>query len=126
MSSMVDRAGLAVADVLATFIETQALPGLTLAAGDFWRGMSELMVRFSPENRRLLAIRDELQARIDGWHEQRRGQPFDGAAYRAFLGSIGYLVPEPARFESTRKTWTTRSSVPGRNSSCRYSMRVSR
>ena len=98
MSSMVDRAGLAVADVLATFIETQALPGLTLAAGDFWRGMSELMVRFSPENRRLLAIRDELQARIDGWHEQRRGQPFDGAAYRAFLVSIGYLVPEPASF----------------------------
>jgi malate synthase len=98
MSSMVDRAGLAVADVLATFIETQALPGLTLAAGDFWRGMSELMVRFAPENRRLLAIRDELQARIDEWHEQRRGQPFDGAAYRAFLASIGYLVPEPASF----------------------------
>jgi malate synthase len=95
---MVDRAGLAVADVLATFIETQALPGLTLAAGDFWRGMSELMVRFAPENRRLLAIRDELQARIDEWHEQRRGQPFDGAAYRAFLASIGYLVPAPASF----------------------------
>jgi malate synthase len=98
MSSMVDRAGLAVADVLATFIETQALPGLTLAAGDFWRGMSELMVRFSPENRRLLAIRDELQARIDEWHEQRRGLPFDGAAYRTFLAGIGYLVPEPASF----------------------------
>jgi malate synthase len=98
MSSMVDRAGLAVADVLAAFIETQALPGLRLAAGDFWRGMSELMVRFSPENRRLLAIRDELQARIDEWHEQRRGQPFDGAAYRAFLAGIGYLVPEPASF----------------------------
>ncbi len=98
MSSMVDRAGLAVADVLATFIETQALRGLTLAAGDFWRGMSELMVRFSPENRRLLAIRDDIQARIDEWHEQRRGQPFDGAAYRAFLVRIGYLVPEPASF----------------------------
>ncbi|HEX4267666.1 MAG TPA: malate synthase G [Steroidobacteraceae bacterium] len=98
MSSMVDRAGMAVADVLADFIEAQALPGLGLAAGDFWRGLSELMARFSPENRRLLAIRDDLQARIDGWHEERRGQRLDSAAYRAFLTSIGYLVPEPPPF----------------------------
>ena len=81
-----------------TFIETQALPGLTLAAGDFWRGMSELMVRFSPENRRLLAIRDDLQARIDEWHEQRRGQPFDGAAYRAFLAASAISSPSRRRF----------------------------
>jgi malate synthase len=98
MSSMVDRAGLAVADVLATFIEAQALPGLAITAGDFWRGLSELFARFSPENRRLLAVRDDLQARIDQWHEQRRGQPPDGAAYRAFLAQAGYLVPEPPPF----------------------------
>jgi malate synthase len=95
---MVDRAGLAVADVLATFIETQALPGLAVAANDFWRGLSEIMTRFAPENRRLLAIRDDLQKRIDGWHEERRGQPVDSAGYRAFLTSIGYLVPEPPAF----------------------------
>ncbi len=98
MSSMVDRAGMAVADVLADLIEARALPGLALTAGDFWRGLSDLMVRFAPENRRLLASRDDLQARIDAWHEEHRNQPFDGAAYRAFLASIGYLVPEPAPF----------------------------
>jgi malate synthase len=98
MSSMVDRAGLAVADVLAAFIETQALPGSGVAAGDFWRGVSAVMARFAPENRQLLAVRDDLQARIDEWHGQRRGQPFDGAAYRAFLTDIGYLVPEPPVF----------------------------
>jgi len=98
MSSMVDRAGLAVAGVLADFIETQALPGSGVAAGDFWRGVAEIMARFSPENRQLLAVRDALQAGIDEWHEQRRGQPFDGAAYRAFLTGIGYLVQEPSPF----------------------------
>jgi malate synthase len=98
MSSMVDRAGLAVADVLAAFIETQALPGSGVAAGDFWREVSAVMARFAPENRQLLAVRDDLQARIDEWHGQRRGQPFDGAAYRAFLTDIGYLVPEPPVF----------------------------
>ncbi|MFZ1868290.1 MAG: malate synthase G [Steroidobacteraceae bacterium] len=98
MSSMADRAGLAVADVLVAFIEAQALPGLPIAAGDFWRGLSEILVRFSPENRRLLATRNDLQARIDEWHEQRPGQARDGAGYRAFLESIGYLVPEPPPF----------------------------
>jgi malate synthase len=98
MSSTVDRAGLAVADVLATFIEAEALPGLPLTAGDFWRGLSEIFARFSPENRSLLATRNDLQARIDEWHEQRRGQPLDGAAYRAFLAQAGYLVPEPPPF----------------------------
>jgi malate synthase len=98
MSSMVDRAGMAVADVLAAFIEDEALRGLPITAGDFWRGLSRLLTRFSPENRRLLATRDDLQARIDEWHEERRGQAFDGAAYRAFLASIGYLVPEPPPF----------------------------
>ena len=92
------RAGLQVDEALATFIETEALPELGLEAAGFWQAVADLFAWASPENRRLLAIRDDLQDRIDGWNRERRGQPYDVAASRAFLTEIGYLVPEPDAF----------------------------
>ncbi|MFN4091496.1 MAG: malate synthase G [Brevundimonas sp.] len=96
--SMTPRAGLMVADELAAFIEDEALPGLGIDSGAFWAGAAAIFQRFAPRNRRLLARRDELQARIDEWHAGRRGQPYDVAASEAFLRDIGYLVSEPAPF----------------------------
>ncbi len=96
--SMTPRAGLMVADELAAFIEGEALPGTGIGAEAFWAGTAAIFERFGPLNRRLLARRDELQARIDAWHLERRGQPYDVAAAEAFLRDIGYLVPEPAPF----------------------------
>jgi malate synthase len=98
MPEMVERAGLSVARVLASFMEDEALAGLPIEADGFWRGLAEIYARFTPENRRLLQVRDDMQGRIDAWHEQHRGQPHDATAYRAFLTEIGYLVPEPGPF----------------------------
>ena len=95
---MTPRAGLQVAKELADFIEREALQGLAIEAGAFWTGVAGVFARFAPENRRLLAVRDDLQGRIDDWHRQRRGQPHDAAATEAFLREIGYLVDEPAPF----------------------------
>jgi malate synthase len=95
---MTPRAGLQVDEQLAAFIETEVLPGLDLDADRFWTGAADVFARFAPENRRLLGVRDDLQARIDAWHEARRGQPHDPAASAAFLREIGYLVDEPAPF----------------------------
>ncbi|HZV83800.1 MAG TPA: malate synthase G, partial [Brevundimonas sp.] len=95
---MTPRAGLQIAHELAAFIETEALPGLDLDADRFWRGAADIFARFAPENRRLLAVRDDLQARIDGWQAERRGRPYDVAAAAAFLREIGYIVAEPAPF----------------------------
>src|SRR6476469_6298729 len=95
---MTPRAGLQVAEELAVFLEDEALPGTGIEAAAFWTGVAALFARFAPDNRRLLAVRDALQARIDGWHVQRRGQPYDVAAAAAFLRGIGYLADEPAPF----------------------------
>ncbi|TAK07655.1 MAG: malate synthase G [Rhizorhabdus sp.] len=98
MNDMIDKAGLKVADALVRFIEEQALPGTGIAADAFWRGTADIYARFAPENVELLRIRDDLQAKIDAWHVAQAGKPIDMAAYKAFLGDIGYLVAEPAPF----------------------------
>ncbi len=96
-----DRAGLSVAAELASFIEDEVLPGLGVGADAFWSGAAEVFARFTPENGKLLARRDHLQARIDAWHAERKGQPHDPAATEGFLRDIGYLVDEPAPFSVT-------------------------
>ena len=101
MSQMIDRAGLQVADTLVRFIETRALPGTGVAPEALWRGMAGIYGRFAAENRALLAKRDELQAKIDAWHDARRGRPIVQPEYEAFLRDIGYLVAEPAPYKLT-------------------------
>ena len=89
---MQNRAGLSVDDRLATFVEDEALAGTGISADAFWQGAAAIFARFTPENRALLARREELQAAID--QRYMAGEPVD----EAFLNEIGYLVPEPAPF----------------------------
>ncbi|GGJ59425.1 malate synthase G [Sphingopyxis bauzanensis] len=98
MTDFLDRSGLSIDSRLADFIEARALPGTGLDAAKFWDDFAALLGKFAPENAVLLAKREDLQARIDAWHEVRVGQAHDAAAYQAFLREIGYLVPEPAAF----------------------------
>jgi malate synthase len=93
-----ERAGLRVAEPLARFVEDAALSGTGVDVDAFWRDTAAIFARFEPDNASLLRVRDDLQARIDGWHDERAGRPIDGAEYRAFLRAIGYLVDEPAPF----------------------------
>ncbi len=98
MSAFEPRAGLEVAPELVALIEDEVLPGLDLAVPAFWSGVADIFARFAPENRRLLAVREGLQASIDTWHRSRRGQPHNPVATETFLREIGYLVTEPVPF----------------------------
>ena len=105
---MIDKAGLLVAEPLARFIDEHALPGTGLDPAAFWQGTAEIFARFTPDNRQLLARRDDLQAQIDARY--RSGQPAD----EAFLREIGYLVPEPAPFADRRPPmWTPEVATDG-------------
>ena len=90
--------GLQVATVLYDFVEKEALPGTGLDAAAFWDGLAALLKEFAPRNAALMAKRDALQAKLDAWHRDHKGQPHDAAAYQAFLKEIGYLLPEPGAF----------------------------
>ncbi len=98
MSDYIQRAGLEVAPVLADFVETRLLPGLPVSAEAFWTGYAGLLRDFVPQNRRLLAVRDEMQRQIDEWLAARRGKDWDNAAWQEFLREIGYIVPEGPDF----------------------------
>jgi malate synthase len=83
---------------LRAFIEEEALPGTGLEPGAFWFGFSSLLRDLTPENRRLLRRREDLQARIDERDSGLGGIPPRPAEEEEFLREIGYLVDPPAPF----------------------------
>lgn len=98
MTGYTVRAGLHVAEVLADFVETRALPGTGISADQLWSGLADILARFTPRNRDLLAKRDAIQRQLDAWHSAHPGPIVDMDGYQQFLRDIGYLVPEPAPF----------------------------
>jgi malate synthase len=99
MTNYVDRSGLSVAPELAAFVEDRALVGTGVDASTFWAGFAGIVADLGPKTRDMLAKRAAIQAKIDAWHVERRGQPHDAESYAAFLREIGYLVPEGAPFQ---------------------------
>lgn len=94
MTTRIEQHGLQIAEELYDFIVSKALPGTGVEADAFWRGLSDLAHDLGPRNRELLAKREEIQQKLDGWHQARKGQAHDADAYKSFLEEIGYLVPE--------------------------------
>jgi malate synthase len=93
--------GLQVANVLHQFIENEVLPGTGMASDSFWKGFAQIVNDLAPKNAALLAERDRLQTELDQWHRAHPGPVTDVAAYRAFLESIGYLLPIPKEVSVT-------------------------
>ena len=81
-------------------VNKQICPGTGIDPDQFWSKFAALISHFAPINRKLLEKRENLQAQIDSWHHQHRGN-FNFADYKAFLQSIGYLVPDGADFSVT-------------------------
>ena len=107
MTDFTQVGGLRVATELKSLIDQEICPGTGISPDHFWSALEKAVADFSPRNRALLAKRDDLQERIDGWHRERAGQPHDAAAYRQFLSEIGYLQPEPADFAVTTENVDT-------------------
>ena len=92
---------LQVATALYQFIEEQVLPGTGVQSAAFWQGFDAIVADMAPRNLALLAERDRLQLELDKWHSANPGPIQNMAAYRQFLETIGYLVPQPADAKAT-------------------------
>jgi len=90
-----------VAECLHHFIEQDVLPHSTISSAEFWDKFSTIVEKLSPVNKALLATRDNLQAKIDCWHQDNFGDKFDFLTYKNFLKDINYLVPEVEDFKIT-------------------------
>ncbi len=97
----IQASGLQIAAQLYDLVEKEIAPGTGIEAATFWASLARILSGLTPRNRELLATRDELQARIDAWHQERAGQAHDPVAYKEFLEQIAYLLPEGEDFAVT-------------------------
>lgn len=98
MTQYVKTGNLQVARELYDFINSEALPGSGLDIEKFWSGFETLVGDLTPRNKELLAIRDEIQNKIDAWHRENN-EGFDFSKYKSFLQEIGYLEPQVEDFQ---------------------------
>ena len=96
--SRIVMSGLQVDAGLASLINDEILPGTGVPSEHFWQSFSDIILELAPENARLLAHREALQAQIDNWHEAHRESGYSLEAYREFLLAIGYLQAQPESF----------------------------
>ena len=114
MTTYIDRHGLNVDAKFVDFVEQQALPGTDVDGDVFWKGFADLLTDLAPRNRDLLAIRGEMQEKVDAWHDAKTQQDIDLEQYKSFLSSIGYLTPQPQAFEiNTQNVDAEIATIPG-------------
>jgi len=99
MSDRVTIGDLQIAKPLYDLVKEQITPGTGIDPDQFWQAFGAIVNDLTPKNRALLDKRDALQAKIDAWHIERKGQPHDAEAYKTFLSEIGYLVEEGDDFQ---------------------------
>lgn len=99
MTNYIKVGSLQVANELYDFINKEALPGSEVDQQTFWSGLEALIKDLAPKNKQLLAVRDEIQKKINNWHLENK--EFDFGQYKSFLEEIGYLEPEAEDFKIT-------------------------
>ena len=99
MAARIECAGLQVDPEIHALLENEILPGTGVEPAAFWKALADIVKTFTPRNRELLAIRDEMQAKISAWHKANPGADYDRAAYKTMLEDIGYLLPQAAPFK---------------------------
>ncbi|MEN0086963.1 MAG: malate synthase G [Pseudomonadota bacterium] len=110
----ITKGSLQVAAELANFIDNEAIPGTGVTSGAFWAGFDALVADIAPRNRELLAIREDMQSKLDAWYQANPGPILDMEAYKSFLREIGYLVPEGETFSvETDNVDPEIAAVPG-------------
>ena len=106
MAERIREGGLQVAAPIHDLLN-EALPGTGVTPDAFWLGFESILDEFSSENKALLKRREDLQSRLDQWHQERQEATHDAESYKHFLEEIGYLLPEGDDFSITTENVDT-------------------
>ena len=68
MTKRLRRGNLQVSEILANFIESEALADTNISPENFWLGLEKTLDELAPKNRELIKFREDLQKKIDNWH----------------------------------------------------------
>ncbi len=85
-------------ETLYNFVNSEIIPETDINKGDFWNGFIKAANELAPINRELLKKRDEIQKKLDDWHQKNKNN-IDFVEYKNFLKEIGYLVDEQGEFK---------------------------
>ncbi|WP_101676135.1 malate synthase G [Alloalcanivorax mobilis] len=94
MTDRIKKGGLEIAAELHDLVANEIAPGTGVDPEHFWAQLEKILADLAPRNKALLAKRDDIQARIDAWHLERKGKQLDLGEYKRFLTELGYLLPE--------------------------------
>ncbi|WP_173915455.1 malate synthase G [Halobacillus sp. Marseille-Q1614] len=100
MRDYIKVGNLQVAHNLYEFLNTKALPGSGVDQEKFWNDFELLLKDLTPVNRSLLEKRDEIQEKLDQWHQENQAAR-DLDEYTSFLREIGYLEPDVEDYKVT-------------------------
>ena len=105
---------LSIASELLDFVNNELLPDTDVTKENFWRGLDKYAHELTPQNRKLLEFRENLQKKIDIWHRDKKGEKIDIKEYTNFLVEIGYLKKEGGKFQiETKNVDSEISSIAG-------------
>ena len=105
---------LSVSEELLNFIDKDLLKDINVTQENFWTGLSKYAHELAPKNKELLQIRENLQKKINDWHNDKKGEKIDIKEYSNFLKKIGYLKNKGKNFQiETKNVDNEISKIPG-------------
>ncbi len=92
---------LSVSEELYKFINEELIPETKINQKDFWEKFDLIVHQLTPENKKLIKIREKMQMDIDAWHIENPN--INKKEYEKFLTKIGYLTKTGPDFKIETK-----------------------
>ena len=81
------------------FINNDVLADLNIKKDFFWEEFSKIINDLTPINKELIKKRENIQTKLNSWHNENKHKNIDLKEYKFFLEKIGYIVEEGEDFK---------------------------